>query len=349
MLAAIYKGKKNIKVRDIPKPEIDDNEVLLKVKACSICGTDRKIYEYGHFKIKENNEYVLGHEISGVIEEVGKKVDYYKKGMRIALAPNVGCGFCEVCRKGLEQLCSEYNAFGISWPGGFAEYVKIPEIAVKHGNLVEIPESLSYEEAAIIEPLSCCYNAYESLNIRPGESLLIFGAGPMGILHLILNKHLGIGMTIVTDVDEKRLKLGQGFGADYLVKSDSGIKKTIMSLTKGIGVDNIITAASVPEIQEEALELVAINGKINFFAGLPAGKEEIKINSNVIHYKQLRITGTTGASLKQFRQTVKLSQGVGCNLKRMITKKIGIEELSTIFEDISVFNNNMKIVVSFVK
>ena len=349
MLAAIYKGKKNIKVRDIPKPEIDDNEVLLKVKACSICGTDRKIYEYGHFKIKENNEYVLGHEISGVIEEVGKKVDYYKKGMRIALAPNVGCGFCEVCRKGLEQLCSDYNAFGISWPGGFAEYVKIPEIAVKHGNLVEIPESLSYEEAAIIEPLSCCYNAYESLNIRPGESLLIFGAGPMGILHLILNKHLGIGMTIVTDVDEKRLKLGQGFGADYLVKSDSGIKKTIMSLTKGIGVDNIITAASVPEIQEEALELVAINGKINFFAGLQAGKEEIKINSNVIHYKQLRITGTTGASLKQFRQTVKLSQGVGCNLKRMITKKIGIEELSTIFEDISVFNNNMKIVVSFVK
>ena len=349
MLAAIYKGKKNIKVRDIPKPEIDDNEVLLKVKACSICGTDRKIYEYGHFKIKENNEYVLGHEISGVIEEVGKKVDYYKKGMRIALAPNVGCGFCEICRKGLEQLCSDYNAFGISWPGGFAEYVKIPEIAVKHGNLVEIPESLSYEEAAIIEPLSCCYNAYESLNVRPGESLLIFGAGPMGILHLILNKHLGIGMTIVTDVDEKRLKLGQGFGADYLVKSDSGIKKTIMSLTKGIGVDNIITAASVPEIQEEALELVAINGKINFFAGLQAGKEEIKINSNVIHYKQLRITGTTGASLKQFRQTVKLSQGVGCNLKRMITKKIGIEELSTIFEDISVFNNNMKIVVSFVK
>jgi L-iditol 2-dehydrogenase len=202
VLAAVYKGRKNIEINNIPKPEIGDNEVLLKVKVCSICGTDRKIYEYGHFKIKEKNEQILGHEISGVIEEVGKKVDYYEKGMRIALAPNVGCGFCEVCRKGLEQLCLDYNAFGISWPGGFAEYVKIPEIAVRHGNLVEIPESLSYEEAAIIEPLSCCYNAHESLNVRPGESLLIFGAGPMGILHLILNKHLGIGMTIVTDVDE---------------------------------------------------------------------------------------------------------------------------------------------------
>jgi L-iditol 2-dehydrogenase len=120
-----------------------------------------------------------------------------------------------------------------------------------------------------------------------------------------------------------------------------------MSLTNGIGVDNIITAASVPEIQEEALELVAINGKINFFAGLPVGKEEIKLNSNIIHYKQLKITGTTGASLKQFRQTVKLSQNAGCNLKKIITKKIGVEELSTIFEDISVFNNNMKILVSF--
>ena len=239
MLAAVYKGKKNIEIKDIPKPEISDDEVLLKVKACSICGTDRKIYEYGHFKINERNEQILGHEISGVIEEVGKKVDYYEKGMRIALAPNVGCGFCEVCRKGLEQLCLDYNAFGISWPGGFAEYVKIPEIAVKHGNLVEIPKSLSYEEAALIEPLSCCYNAYESLKVRPGESLLIFGAGPMGILHLILNKHLGIGMTIVVDIDDKRLKLSQGFGADYLVKSDFRIKKTIMSLTNGVGIDNI--------------------------------------------------------------------------------------------------------------
>ena len=347
MLAAVYNGKKNIKIKDIPKPEIGDDEVLLKVKACSICGTDRKIYKYGHFKIKERNEQILGHEISGVIEEVGKKVDYYEKGMRIALAPNVGCGFCEVCRKGLEQLCLDYNAFGISWPGGFAEYVKIPEIAVKHGNLVEIPKSLSYEEAALIEPLSCCYNAYESLKVRPGESLLIFGAGPMGILHLILNKHLGIGMTIVVDIDDKRLKLSQGFGADYLVKSDFRIKKTIMSLTNGVGIDNIITAASVPEIQKEALELIAINGKINFFAGLPLGKEEIKLNSNIIHYKQLRITGTTGSSLKQFRQTAKLSQNAGFNLKKIITKKIGIEELGTIFEDISVFDNNMKIVVSF--
>jgi len=347
VLAAVYNGKKNIKIKDIPKPEIGDDEVLLKVKACSICGTDRKIYKYGHFKIKERNEQILGHEISGVIEEVGKKVDYYEKGMRIALAPNVGCGFCEVCRKGLEQLCLDYNAFGISWPGGFAEYVKIPEIAVKHGNLVEIPKSLSYEEAALIEPLSCCYNAYESLKVRPGESLLIFGAGPMGILHLILNKHLGIGMTIVVDIDDKRLKLSQGFGADYLVKSDFRIKKTIMSLTNGVGIDNIITAASVPEIQKEALELIAINGKINFFAGLPLGKEEIKLNSNIIHYKQLRITGTTGSSLKQFRQTAKLSQNAGFNLKKIITKKIGIEELGTIFEDISVFDNNMKIVVSF--
>lgn len=347
MLAAIYNGKKNIKIRDIPKPEIGDNEVLLKVKACSICGTDRKIFEYGHFKIKEKNEQILGHEISGVIEEVGGKVDYYEKGMRVALAPNVGCGFCEVCRKGLEQLCLDYNAFGISWPGGFAEYVKIPEIAIKHGNLVEILESLSYEEAAIIEPLSCCYNAYESLNVRPGESLLIFGAGPMGILHLILNKHLGIGMTIVVDIDEKRLKLSQGFGADYLIKSGFRIKKTIMNLTNGMGVDNIITAASVPEIQKEALEFIAINGKINFFAGLPVGREEIKLNSNIIHYKQLRITGTTGASLKQFRQTVKLSQNAGFNIKKIITKKIDVEELSTIFEDVSVFNNNMKIVVSF--
>lgn len=345
MLAAIYKGKKRIVVEEIPKPEIGDGDILIKVVMSSICGTDRKIYEYGHFKIPEGKEQILGHEITGIIERVGRDVQYYREGMRVVLAPNVGCGHCPACRKGLEQLCPDYNAFGITWSGGFAEYLKVHEPVVKNGNVVVMPDSLEFEEAAVVEPLACCYNAYESLDIKPGNSLLIFGAGPMGILHLILNKHLGIGKTIVVDLDKTRLQISKEMGADYTVISDKSLKEKVMDITGGEGVDYIITAASAPIIQEQALELIAINGGINYFAGLPASKEEIKFNSNIVHYKQLRITGTTGASLRQFRRTVKLAENKELNLKRIVTKKIKLKDLEDIFEQQKVFNDNIKIAV----
>ncbi len=347
MLAAIYQRKGKIKVMNIPRPEISDNEVLLKVKVSSICGTDRKIYQSGHRKIKEGTEQILGHEITGIIEEIGQNVKHYQKGMRIVLAPNVGCGHCQACHQGFEQLCSDYNAFGISWPGGFAEYVKIPEEAVRRGNMFEIPDELTYEEAAVIEPLACCYSTYEAMNIKPGDSLLIFGAGPMGILHLILNKHLGIGKTIIADIDESRLAISKDFGADYTIISNSNLRDTIMEITNGKGVNAIITAASVPSIQEQALDLIALNGNISFFAGLPALQEQIRFNSNIVHYKQLRITGTTGASLEQFRRTVKLVEDKSLNLKKIVTKRIALQELETIFNNREVFSNNIKIVVTF--
>jgi len=223
--------------------------------------------------------------------------------------------------------------------------LKVHEPVVKNGNVVVMPDSLEFEEAAVVEPLACCYNAYESLDIKPGNSLLIFGAGPMGILHLILNKHLGIGKTIVVDLDKTRLQISKEMGADYTVISDKSLKEKVMDITGGEGVDYIITAASAPIIQEQALELIAINGGINYFAGLPASKEEIKFNSNIVHYKQLRITGTTGASLRQFRRTVKLAENKELNLKRIVTKKIKLKDLEDIFEQQKVFNDNIKIAV----
>ncbi len=345
MRAAVYKGKGNIVVEDVPVPEIGTGDVLIKVKISSICGTDRKIYSLGHRKIAEGQQQILGHEITGFIESVGSDVTYYKEGMRVVIAPNVGCGHCPACRKGLEQLCPDFNAFGITWQGGFAEYIKIPAKVVENRNIVVLPENLSFEEAAVIEPLACCYNAYEAMDVKPGDSMLIFGAGPMGILHLVLNKYLGIGKAIVADIDESRLAISKEMGADHTVISDETLKDKIMKLTDGQGVDNIITAAPVPAIQEQALDLIAINGNISYFAGLPSDKDEIRFNSNTVHYKQLRITGTTGASQKQFRKTVKLAESPPLNLKSIVTKKIKLEELEQIFDKPDVFSENIKIVV----
>lgn len=344
MKAAVFKGIENIKVEEVPKPEIKDEEVLIKIKYCSICGTDKKIYSHGRDSLDEHPEQILGHEITGVIDEVGNNVKHYKEGMRVNLAPNVGCGYCEFCRKGKEQLCSHFKAFGIGLPGGFAEYLKVPEEAVKRGHLVELPDSVGFKETALIEPLSCCFNCRQTMGIEPGENLLIFGAGPMGNLHLLLNQQLGIGKTMVVDVDQKRLEFSEKFGADYLINGKSDVIDKVMDITNGKGADNIITTAPVQAVQKQALKLVATTGKINFFAGIP-GEPKLNINPNKLHYKQVKLLGTTGSSLQQFRQTVKMMQNKKLNIKQMATKTIGLARMETIFEDKEVFRNNMKILV----
>lgn len=345
MRAAVYKSPGTLAVQEVPRPKVGRGQVLVQVKACSICGTDRKIYRQGHRKIREGEPRILGHEIAGEIVEIGEGVAHFRPGMRIAIAPNVGCGFCPICQQGLEQLCPDYDAFGISWPGGFAEYVLIPETAVAGGNLVQIPEALPYDEAAVVEPLACCFAGFEAMGIQPGDSLLIFGAGPMGNLHLMLNKKLGIGVTIVVDVDEGRLAFSRGLGADFALLNDASLRDRVMDITNGNGVDALIVAASVPALVGQALDLAATNGKVNVFAGLATGKETISINANTIHYRQVRVVGTTGATRGQFRTTLRLVSASGLDLKPIITMRIGLAELPSLLGDDAALDRNMKIVV----
>lgn len=346
MLAAIYHGVKDITVEEIDKPKINHNEVLIRIKAASICGTDRKIYEYGHFKIKENTEVVLGHEISGVIDEVGQDVHKYKKGMHVVVAPNVGCGECEICKNGFDQLCPDFNAFGVTRPGGFAEYMKVTEDAVRNGNIIAIGDELSFEDGALLEPFSCCYNAWEAMRIQPGDNVLIVGAGPMGNLHLLLNKNLGSGKVFMTDISEERLSFSEKLGADYIFLNDQNLKQNILMRTNGYGVNAVIVATPISAIQNQALDLVGIKGSVSFFAGLPKGVDYANLKTNLIHYKQLRVTGTTGSSLGQFRKTVKIVKSLGIKLDRIVTKTIGINQLPKLFEDHVTFNKNMKVIVN---
>lgn len=345
MRAVVYTGPGSLVFRELPRPVVGRGEVLVRVEACSICGTDRKIFRSGHRKIRDGEERILGHEIAGEIVEVGAGVAYYQPGMRVVIAPNVGCGVCSVCRQGLDQLCPDYNAFGISWPGGFAEYVLVPEAAVNRGNLIPIPDNLSYAEAALIEPLADCYAGYEAMGIRPGDSLLIFGAGPIGNLHLMLNKRLGAGVTIVVDVNEKRLEFSRSLGADFTLLNDASLRDQVLDITRGEGVNAVIVAAAVPALVGQALDLVATNGVVNVFAGLPAGKEIIPLNANAIHYRQIRVVGTTGASRTHVRTAVRLVSAAGLDLQKLITLKISLAELPAVLGNDAVLDQNMKIVV----
>jgi len=313
-------------------PEINENELLIKVKACNICGTGIKILKYGYHKIKEGEHRILGHEVAGEVVKKGENISIFSLGDRVAIAPNIGCGHCYLCASGYNNLCDDYEAFGINLNGGFAEYMKITSKAIIGGNLIKIPENLSFLEASINEPFSCVYNAYESLKTGPIDNVLIIGAGAMGLLHLILSKIAGAKKIIVSDISADRLKLAKKYGADITLNpSKVDLKEKVFSNTGGKGADVIITACSVPSVQEGALDLAAKLGRINFFGGLPEGGDSIMFKSNIVHYRQLKITATTGSTISQFIKSMEILGNKEFDIRGLITHTFGLEEIEDAF------------------
>lgn len=332
MLAAVYHNPGDIQVEEVERPSIGEDEALLQVRAASICGTDLRIYSSGHFKIPPGTSRILGHEFAGEVAEVGSMVKSLTPGMRIAIAPNIGCGVCEQCVQGHNHLCPTYEAFGISLDGAFSEYMLIPKEAIRQGNIVSLPEGVSFEEAALNEPFSCCYNGSRACRIEPGDSVLIVGAGPIGIMHLFLASLSGASKVILSEMIEERLAKALELGADLAINpAEEDLPTAIGEVTDGRGVDVVIVAAPSPAAQEEALELVAPQGRINFFGGLPQGREFIKFNSNRVHYKQLVVTGTTGSSNYQYRKSMGIIASGRVDLTPLITASFPLSEVEEAF------------------
>lgn len=333
MKAAYYYGIGDIRIEECEIPKISEKEILIKVRASAICGTDLRIYKGGHFKIPEGTKRVLGHELAGEIVEVGAQVKGYKIGMRVALPPNVGCGHCPMCIQGLNQLCPDYEAFGISYDGGFQEYMRVPQEAIERGNVIEIPDSLTYEEAAMVEPFSCTYNSYKRLKTVPGDVVVIIGAGPIGACHVMINKMAGAGKIIVADISDSRLEEIKKFGADIIVNSTKEeLAEVVMKESGNLGADVTITACSVPQIQQQALELAAARGRINFFGGMPKGKEIVPLNTNLIHYKELTVLATTGSSLEDYYGAMKIAASKKIPLAQLETGTFSIDQTVEAFE-----------------
>ncbi|MGB9858646.1 MAG: zinc-dependent dehydrogenase [Moorellaceae bacterium] len=348
MKKAVYRGRENIEVVESPVPDVGPHEVLLRVKYCAICGTDVRIYHHGHFKIPPGSERVLGHEIVGEIAEVGSEVVGLSPGMRVAVAPNIGCGQCQVCIQGWNQLCPSYEAFGISLDGGFEEYMKIIAPAVRQGNIVKIPDGVSYEEAVLVEPLSCVYNGVEAVDIRAGDVVVIIGAGPIGLLHVQLAKLEGAAKVILSETVEERLREGVRYGADVLVNpSREELKAVILRETEGRGADVVITACSIPAVQQQALELAGVQGRINLFGGLPRGQEMVPLNTNLIHYKQLKVTATTGSNHYQFRRALQLIAAGRIEVKTLIDRIYPLEDIEEAFRRVAEKTSNRKVVIGF--
>ena len=345
MKAATYTQGGAFSIEELPLPNITSNEILLKVMASSICGTDLRIIRNGHRKLADGQRIVLGHEFTGQIVKVGKNIHDYAEGMRVAVAPNYGCGTCRMCVKGLTHMCPEYSAFGICMDGAFADYVRIPAEVIAQGNLTPLPDTISWAEATLIEPFSCVVNGLSNCKVNLGDIVVVFGAGPIGLMHLMLANVMGATRVIMADPLKARLDKAMQIGAAAVVDvTQPNAFEQIMALTGGKGADVVVTACPVPLVQEQSLKLLAPYGRVSFFGGLPKGQDAVKIDTNLVHYKNLTLTGMTGSSLDQFRTAMELIAAKKVDIGQVISHVFSSDQMDEAFK-VAMSGDCMKVVI----
>lgn len=322
MLALRLHGKEDLRLENVPEPTLKDSNAILKVKATSICATDIKAYLTG---TRTKVPIILGHEFAGdIVEASGPLKDFV--GRNVVVNPNLFDGICEYCLSGEHVLCPNRYAIGIDIDGSFAEYVEIPGQAFQVGGVLEIPKHLSYEEASLTEPLAACLRGQLKLNIHPGDNMVVIGAGPIGLMHYMLARTFGASMIILSEVDERRIEIARKLGAVHIINPlKEDIEKSILDLTNGRGADAVIVAVGSPHAQKDALRIIRKGGRINFFAGLPPGSEEVSINTNIIHYKQITVLGTSMQTPLEFKRALDLMASGLVNVKPLITHRYSLK------------------------
>lgn len=324
MLAAKLFGPKDIRIVECDIPEINENELLIKTSAAAICGSDLRMIENGYKNVDEVHPLTLGHEFSGIIVKTGAAVKGYNTGMKVSVAPNIGCGICDHCVNGDTHLCSSYQAFGINMDGGFAEYIKIPKEAILQGNVMVLNGDVSMEAAAVYEPMSCVLNGQTRADVRMNDTVLVIGAGPIGLMHVMLAKALGASKIFLRDLSVKRMMACAEIVPDIIPILEEDVKEAILKQTNGEGVDVCIVACPSPQMQSETVNLMATNGRLLYFGGLPAKSENVPLNTNIIHYKQLKVCGSTRANVKHYREVAKLVASGKVNIEKLISKSFAL-------------------------
>ncbi len=325
MLAAVYHGPNDLRVEERAVPAITPDEVLLKVVNSSICGTDLRILHGGHRKYADGTIRIPGHELVGDIAAVGANVTGLAVGQRVFVAPNMGCGHCRQCITGNNNLCASYNAFGITIDGAFAQYMRIPAAALLQGNLLPLEPGVDPAAAAMVEPFACVLRGQNAVNVSVGDVVVVVGAGPIGIMHLLLARLRGASSVIVSEMVAERREQALRFGADMAVPPDD-LRDAVQQATHGEGADVILVAAPAHKAQEDAVHIAAIGGRINFFGGLPKERSTINLDSNIVHYKELIVTGTTACSTGDCRQAAAIVNSGRLDLSPLISARYPLKD-----------------------
>jgi len=340
MKAALLYGVKDLRIQDTEKPEVSAGEILVKVKAATTCGTDLKIFQRGYVSGVIKLPTVFGHEWAGDVVEVGEGVSWLKEGMRVRAGNSSPCLRCFICQKGKYNLCEDMMWL---W-GAYAEYIKVPARIVML-NTQEIPTHVTYEEAAVTEPLACVLHGIEEAGVRLGDTVAIIGAGPIGLLHLLSVKKMGANRVIISDTVDERLQLAQKIGADETInaKTEDTVEKT-KRFTEGYGADVVIEAIGLPTTWEQALKMVRKGGTVLEFGGCPPGTE-IRVSTEQLHYGETTILGAFHTTPAHFRKALNLIASGTINVKPLITRKMKLDQIKEAFETLTTSKNDIKIAI----
>lgn len=338
MRVAMYYNNKDIRVEDVPTPEIGPGELLVRIEASGICGSD--VMQW--YRVKKA-PLVLGHEIAGEVAEVGRGVDRYKKGDRVVASHHVPCNTCRFCLKGYHTVCDTLRSTHFD-PGGFAEYVRLPAINVDRGVYL-IPEEVSFEEASFAEPLACVLRAQRIAGIGPGDTVMVMGSGIAGLLHIQLACAMGAGRVLATDVSETRLAAAQRSGADIVIDAEADVLSELRGANDGWLADKVLVCTGARAANLQALELVERGGTVLFFAPTDPGVT-IPVSINDLFFRNdITLTTSYAGSPADHVTALELIRTHRVRVGEMITHRLSLEETSKGFQLVAKGQDSIKVII----
>ena len=341
MKTASVKEPSVISIDEIEKPTLTSGDILVQMQACGICGSDlEKVFgQYGQPSMR------LGHEPSGIVLDVGSDVTEFKKGDRVFTHHHVPCYDCHYCNHGNETMCKKYYETNLS-PCGLSEEYVVPAWNVSHGGVLKIPDSLSYEEAAMIEPLACCVRAWAKFSYREGDSTAIFGVGPTGMMHVMLAHAKKFSKIFCFDVNEFRLDFAKKFNITESISSlDDNRKQKILDNTNNLGVDVAIVATSSLKALDDAIDMVRKGGTVMMF-GVPSKGAKMDLDMSKIYSKEITLVTSYAASDSDTKEALDLIESSQIDVKKLITHTYTISESQNAFDHARTGENAMKIIIT---
>jgi L-iditol 2-dehydrogenase len=338
MKVAMYYSQKDIRIEEMLKPEIGEDEALVEMKACGICGSDLM-----EWYLKTRAPLVLGHEPAGIIAKKGDKVKGFNVGDRVFVHHHVACLKCHYCIHGDFTLCEQFHKTNIK-PGGFAEYFKVPAPNLQIDTL-KIPEGVSFDEATFIEPVGCCLRALKKCNIQKGDSVAIIGAGATGIIHTALSKIFGAAKTVVSDLIDYRLSVAEKFGADVVVNPrNEDLSEVVRAENDGRGVDLAVVTAPSLEAYKAGLSVCRKGGKLCVFAPTEPGKY-LQISPKELFFSEVQIVPSYSTSHLETKMALELIKSGKVSVKELITHRFPLKDTAKAFETVLENKESLKVIV----
>lgn len=337
MLAAFYYNNKDVRIQELPIPTINDEEVLFKVMASGICGSD--VIEW--YRVPKAPR-VLGHEATGIITQVGNKVKGVKIGDRVFVSHHVPCNQCRYCQRGNHTACHTLHTTNY-YPGGFAQYIRVPKINVSCG-IYKLPDTMSFEEGTFIEPLACVSRGQRLSNLEKDDTLLIIGSGISGILHVQLAKFKGVKTIVAADINQYRLELAKKFGAHHALDASASLPEKLKEITGGHLADQVIVCTGATSAALSAMNCVENGGTILFFA-VPDPTVKLPIPINQFWRNEITMRTSYGAAPNDLEDSIKVLETGKINVKDMITHRLDIREAQEGFRLMTEAGQSLKVIL----